>query len=207
MQIRSIRDGGVIYKGSFSTIKRNLEQAVKNNINLSYADLRKADLRGAVLDDAILSGACFWGADLSKADISGAYLHNCDFRLALFKETCLAESVLTGCDFRGVSFDNTIFHECDLSRAQFSCPSLFRQDLSAVKAMQDCSYSHYGEIDCNFSDVPVRVSGLPEELVLLNKHVKIGAEIFDLKTYQGAYKPLISAALDMQMLNKKLTVC
>ena len=67
--------GNVIWKSEAKTVRGAVEEAVKNNVNLSGANLSGADLYGA-----ILSGADLYGADLSGADLSGADLSGADLR-------------------------------------------------------------------------------------------------------------------------------
>ncbi|MEM6781680.1 MAG: pentapeptide repeat-containing protein [Pseudomonadota bacterium] len=197
MQILSLRDGGVLYEGPYQTIKRTLEQAVKDNINLSYADLRGADLRGAALDGAQLSGSCFWGADLSGADMSDAYLHKADLRLAKLNDTCLANSVATSCDFRGAYFHDTIMSSVDLSSSQFSCPSFLNQDFLNIRSLKGCVYHHYGEMECRFDQSPVKISGLKDTIIMIGNHVLIGAQCHDRHNYDGIYRSVINSISDL----------
>ena len=57
-----------------NTIKKTVEQAVKEKAYLGGADLRGADLGGADLGGADLGGAYLGGAYLRGADLGGAYL-------------------------------------------------------------------------------------------------------------------------------------
>ena len=68
-----------------NSVKKTLEEAVKNNAylggaDLDGADLRGADLRGADLGGAYLGGADLRGAYLRGADLRGAYLRGADLR-------------------------------------------------------------------------------------------------------------------------------
>lgn len=195
MLIQSIKDGGVIYEGPFRTIKRTAEQAVRDGVNLSFADFRKADLRQAKLDGATLSGACFWGADLSGADLCGAYLHKSDLRLSRCEETCFAESAASACDFRGANFSKTIFTDCDLSASRFSCPTFLEQELQDVRSLKDCIYYHYGEQECVFSVPPLVIKGMQDRITVLGEHILIGSAYYGLQDYTGPYSAVISAIL------------
>ena len=74
----------IIYTTNAPDLKSAVEQAVKEGVNLSGADLYEANLSGAnlsgsnlylaYLSGANLSGANLSGADLSGADLSRAYL-------------------------------------------------------------------------------------------------------------------------------------
>lgn len=201
----------MIYEAPFRTIKRTAEQAIKEGVNLSFADFRKADLRKAQLDGAILNGACFWGADLSGADISGAYMHGCDLRLAQCMETCFAESIITASDCRGASFSKTIFTGCDLSGSHFSCPTFLHQDLAGSHRLKNCTYLHSGEETCILSRPPVVINGLTERIIILDRQIIIGSLCKNLSDYSGCYEPVIQAILRLRDgnfsdLNNLLTV-
>ena len=71
------------YQAENATIKDALKKAVKENADLSNADLYCADLSNARLSNADLSNAdlycaCLSNADLSCADLSNACLSNAD---------------------------------------------------------------------------------------------------------------------------------
>ena len=60
MIIKSIKDGGVLYRDDFKSYKRTIEQATKDNVNLAYADLRKIDL-----------GMQTWRVEISSMPVFG----------------------------------------------------------------------------------------------------------------------------------------
>ena len=63
-----------------NTILKTLKEALKEGVNLGYADLRCADLRCADLSDANLRGANLSDADLRCADLRGADLSDANLR-------------------------------------------------------------------------------------------------------------------------------
>lgn len=75
IQIKST-SGYVLYEHTCddNSVKKTVEEAVKNNVSLSVAYLRYADLRGADLREADLYNADLSGADLRSADLSGSNL-------------------------------------------------------------------------------------------------------------------------------------
>ena len=79
IQIKST-SGDVLYEHTCeeNSVKKTVEEAVKNNISLQGADLRASDLSDANLRGAYLSGADLSVAYLSGADLSDAYLHGAD---------------------------------------------------------------------------------------------------------------------------------
>ena len=62
--------GKVIYTSNATTVRGAVEEAVKDKVNLSGADLFWANLSGADLTGADLYGAKLIGADLRGAEIN-----------------------------------------------------------------------------------------------------------------------------------------
>jgi len=88
------------YETDNNTIKKTLEQAVKENADLSYADLRSADLsyadlRSADLSYADLSYADLRSADLRSADLSYANLRSADLSYANLRSADIDFSCLS----------------------------------------------------------------------------------------------------------------
>ena len=71
IEIKSCRNGEVLYSGEHASLKEAVEAAAKAGAYLGGASLRGANLR-----DANLGGANLGGADLRGADLRGAYLRN-----------------------------------------------------------------------------------------------------------------------------------
>ena len=82
----------IIYKDEAKSRKNTVQNAIKNGISLSYADLRGANLRGADLSDADLRFADLWFADLRGANLRGADLSGADLRDADLRGADLDES-------------------------------------------------------------------------------------------------------------------
>ena len=59
-----------------NTIKDTLEEAVRNNVNLEYADLRNANLKNANLENANLRNANLKNANLINANLENVNLEN-----------------------------------------------------------------------------------------------------------------------------------
>ena len=77
IQIKSVF-GKVLYEleKENNTIKETLEQAIKENANLEYADLRNANLYKANLEDADLRNANLEDTNLYNANLRGANLED-----------------------------------------------------------------------------------------------------------------------------------
>ncbi len=72
----------IIYNCKAQNILEAVERAVKEEVNLSYADLRSADLHSANLSSADLRSANLSSADLRAADLRAANLRSADLHSA-----------------------------------------------------------------------------------------------------------------------------
>ena len=72
-----------------NTIKDTLEEAVRNNVNLEYANLINANLINANLENANLYNANLINANLRNANLRNANLENANLRNAKNKETAI----------------------------------------------------------------------------------------------------------------------
>ena len=92
------------YKSENNTIKKTLEEAVRQgrrlyHANLSGADLREANLKDAYLENAVLinanlENAILENANLRYADLADANLMNADLRNANLSKTFLSDTIL-----------------------------------------------------------------------------------------------------------------
>lgn len=113
IQIRDIK-GNVIFKywRINNTIKKTLEKAVKNGVNLAKADLVGANLKGVNLEGAKLIGANLTDANLYKANLKNA--------------------TLTGVNFCFANLERANFEDADLHSADFFCANLEDANLKNV---------------------------------------------------------------------------
>lgn len=169
--------GKTLFEGRFSTLRRCVEAAIDDNIDLTGVNLRRARLRHACLDGGRLAGACLWGAQLAHAQMSGADFTGADFRLSDLKDACLAQSSCRGCDFRGAYFTGAIVRDSYFDAAEFSCPSIFSVPWEEAASLKGAVYWHKGEVPCALSRAPLVISGLPRRVVMMQNHVLIGTEL------------------------------
>ena len=108
-----------------NTVKDTLEVAVKNNVNLSNADLRDANLSNADLSNAILRYANLSNADLSNAILRYANLLNADLYNANLSNANLSNVHLSSADLSSANLSNA-----DLSNAILRYANLLNADLS-----------------------------------------------------------------------------
>lgn len=116
-----------------NTVKKTVEEAIKNNISLEnvylpntylmHANLRGADLSGADLSEANLSGA-----DLSYADLSGTNLYGINLR-----EAILSNVNLHGADLRHANMRSTYICCTDLRDADFHNANLCDSNIFNIK--------------------------------------------------------------------------
>ena len=98
-----------------NSIKRTIEEAIKQKI-----DLRNADLRGAVLIGANLSRADLSRADLSRADLRGADLRGAVLICTNLSGTYLIDTVLICADLRDADLRGAVLIGANLSRADLN---------------------------------------------------------------------------------------
>ena len=85
------------YEKEDNTLKKTVEEAVREGADLEGADLGGANLEGADLGGANLEGAYLGGANLRGANLEGAYLGGANLEGAY-----LEGADLEGADLRGV---------------------------------------------------------------------------------------------------------
>ena len=77
-----------------NTIKETLEEAVRNNANLEYANLINANLEYANLKNASLCNASLYNTNLKNANLYNAFLRNVDFRNSNLEDANLVNANL-----------------------------------------------------------------------------------------------------------------
>jgi uncharacterized protein YjbI with pentapeptide repeats len=115
---------GIIF--SYNCEKNNIiltiKEALKNNINLSGADLRYANLSGADLSYADLIGVNLSYADLIGANLSGVNL----------RRTNLSYADLIGANLDGANLDGANLARADLRRADLRRANLSGANLNGA---------------------------------------------------------------------------
>ena len=158
IEIKNRFTGSVLfeYETENNTIKKTLEEAIKEKTNLSDADLRNAnlwnanlwnaDLRNADLRNANLWNANLWNADLRNANLWNANLWNADLRNAnLWNANLwnanLRNANLRNADLRNADLRNANLRNANLWNANLSDTNLRNADLrNAVKVPMFCKW-------------------------------------------------------------------
>jgi len=133
-----------------NSVKKTLEEAVRQNVWLHYADLRYADLRyanlryanlhgaylsGADLGDANLHGANLRSANLHKADLGGADLCGANLRYAYLSGANLHDACLGEADLGEANLHGAYLGEADLGGADLGDANLHGAYLSDAKSI------------------------------------------------------------------------
>lgn len=203
MYLKSIT-GNILFEGRFLSVKKAVEAAVQDKVDLSYIDLRGANLSGACLDYANLYGACLWGANLKKANLSEANLEKADCRNVDFDTCCLADSNMSFVDFCGSYFSKTIIYAANFSNIKFSCPSFFTLKLSDATSLKGAIYKHLGEVDCAFNGPPIVIEGMPKTIILMENHSLIGRSLYNIGLHHSIFSSLQAAMYQENKLKKQM---
>jgi hypothetical protein len=158
---------------------KTLEDAVAKGISLVGADLSNMNLSNANLDGADLKGARLTGSNLTGANLSEANLQNMCLKNTTLYNTCLAYSDLTGADFEGASFGGTDITGAVLKDCIFTTTSCFTLDFIFASTLKGCIFKNpNGEI-APMSCTPIIIKGLPQTIIFLDRHIKIGGDLLD----------------------------
>ena len=113
------------YECDENSIKKTVEQAVREKTDLSGSDLRNSNLRNSNLRNSDLSGS-----DLSSSDLSGSDLSSSDLRNSNLRNSNLSGSDLSGSDLSGSNLRNSNLSGSDLSGSNLSGSDLRNSNLS-----------------------------------------------------------------------------
>ena len=107
------------YECEYNSMKKTVEEAVKQKISLYCADLNGVDLRGADLNYVNLNDAKVCGADLSGANLYGANLRGADLCCANLNDANLCCSNLSGADLNGANLRGANLCDAELRATDF----------------------------------------------------------------------------------------
>ena len=100
-----------------NTIKETVEEAVRQGVDLSYANLSCVTLKGADLHGAKLDRA-----NLSLTDLSGADLRDADLFAANLEDSYLSGADLTGANIGDAWLDNVTLDNTTKIALRMACP-------------------------------------------------------------------------------------
>jgi pentapeptide repeat protein len=136
-EIKSRRNGSILFSFETESIKLAVEAAVKKGADLEGAYLEGADLKGADLKGAYLKGADLEGADLEGAYLKGADLEGADLEGAYLKgayleDADLKDAYLEGADLKGADLKGADLKGADLEGAYLKGAYLKGADLKGA---------------------------------------------------------------------------
>lgn len=104
----------VIYQAEAQNFATVLERAIKEKIDLTYANFDMMDISGANLQGANLKHASFRGCDLQNTNLS-----NTNLEYAVLDYADLHEANLSNANLKSTSCFSTIFEAVDLKNTDF----------------------------------------------------------------------------------------
>ncbi len=177
--LKTYHENKTIFEGKYPSFIDCIEDAVNQNINLSYLNLKNKNLSNANLDGAHMPYADFKGANLIGCNLSECELQNSIFNDCTLYNTCFAYSDLINSAFLGAGFGATLIDGCNIQNCTFSTLSCFDLNFQLSRAMIGCRYiaSNYKHHD--MSEPPIILKGLLNTpIIILDKTIKIGGQFF-----------------------------
>ena len=110
IEIKNRWTGDIIFTSTKTTYKEAVEEAVKSEANLSYANLSEANLSYANLSEANLSNANLSEANLSEADLFNANLSEANLSEADLFNANLSEANLFNANLSKAKIDGCLFY-------------------------------------------------------------------------------------------------
>ena len=122
IEIKNRYTGSIIfeYTKENNTIKKTVEKAIEEKVNLSYSDLSYSNLRGSDLSYSDLSSSNLRGSDLRGSDLSSSNLIGSDLRGSNLRGSDLSGSNLRDSDLRGSNLRGSDLRGSDLSGSDLS---------------------------------------------------------------------------------------
>jgi uncharacterized protein YjbI with pentapeptide repeats len=108
VEIKHRFSGSILFSIETDSLKSAVEEAVRQRIDLSFANLEEADLYRADLYGMDLHGADLRGAHLYKANLSRTNLSGADLSRADLSKANLYKADLTGADLSGAGLYGAI---------------------------------------------------------------------------------------------------
>lgn len=126
IDIKNWKTGEIIFSHTCedNTIKKTVEEAVKQGINLAYADLKDTDLSNVNLSHENLSNAILDYTDLSYSDLSYTDLSNANLCNINLRYSNLSYSSLRYVDLSSANLFNANLSYSDLSHTDLSNANL-----------------------------------------------------------------------------------
>lgn len=188
-----------LYYGTFSSFRRCVEQAIADGVSLRGAALSQANLLNAELD-----GADLRQADLSECNLSGANASECllagaNLTGATLHGTTLCESDLSYACMESAAFGATDIFASVLKECHFSSLSAFTLDFIDADSMSGSHFINPCGTICPMSRPPVLIQGLNQRIIIMDRHIKIGHDVFALDQVQPGLGRIHPASLRLRL--------
>jgi uncharacterized protein YjbI with pentapeptide repeats len=177
--IRSLYRKEALFAGTFPDFQSCLQAAIDDRIPLHYADLRGMNLLNMEMDGADLRHASFSGSNLSGVNLSEALLDGTNFNGATLFGAVLCESRMIGASFDDAFFGGTDISHADCSDITISTLSAFDLHFENAASIKGARYINPCGTICPISRPPVVVRGLARPVIFMDRHIKIGHEVFE----------------------------
>lgn len=125
----------LIWEGNKRTIRKEVENAATNNINLSNANLEGANLRGINLTSVNLSHANLSWANLNCVNITSSNLSSAMFCKTDCENASFKESNLCGASFIKTNLQATNLSFTDLTNVKFHKNNLCGANFTSAKGL------------------------------------------------------------------------
>lgn len=182
--IKSSLVNEALYYGTFSSFRRCVEQAVADGVSLRGASLHNANFLNADLDGADLRQADLSGCNLTGANASECQMNGADFTGATLHGTILCESDLSHAHMGSVAFGATDIFAAVLKDCRFSSLSAFTLNFIDALTLSGSCFINPCRTICPMSRPPVLIQGLNQRMIIMDRHIKIGHDVFALDSVQ-----------------------
>lgn len=129
LSIRNQFTDQVVFSAPAETVKDLVEQAAKQGVDLSEAELTGANLSGLVAPGANFTEAMLYRANLNGADLSGALFPGAELSQAKLCRAVLIRANLSGANLSEADATNADFHEACLMQTNLDNACLQDADL------------------------------------------------------------------------------
>ncbi len=177
--LKTHTDQKTLFSGYYASFIACLEEAVRQNTDLSHIDLRNLNLSNANLDGAQMPGAYLKGCNLSGINLSESNLRDSVFHNCALYNSCLSYSILHNSDFRNADFGATLIEGCDITQCIFSTLSCFDLEFQLVEKMDGCMFIENNGVIHSMSTQPIIIKGvLNTPVIIMDQVIKIGLKVF-----------------------------
>lgn len=160
--------------------KTTLEAAIKENIDLSGANLRGRNLAGGQYDGVRLRGADLSGANLLDSNLSECDLRDADLSGACLSAACLCESDLSGADLAFARLGDADIHHALFRETSFEGASWMSLPFGEAAEIRECTAVINDGLRLRFSGPPKVIRGFEKPILILDQAIVIGEKVLAL---------------------------